>query len=143
GDQPRRPLRQVLVPAGQIEVAERTSPVGVAQHDHAPPLAVATARREAGGVEDPVDHVVADRVGFELAHGAGGAERVDEVHTVNVARAMWRGHCARIPPCRDRCLPPTPWIFSTGTSTFTIRTRRTRGTASTRRWRGMPATSSG
>ena len=55
-------LRQVLVPAGQVEVAQRLPGGGIAHHDHVPRLAVAAVGREPGGVEQPVEDLVGHRV---------------------------------------------------------------------------------
>ena len=63
----------------EVEVAQRGAGRRVLDDDDTPALPVAAARGEAGRVEQAVEHVVADRLGVELAGGAGAAQRVDEV----------------------------------------------------------------
>ena len=79
GHQPGRHHGQVLVPPAEIQLTEGDAGRGVLHHDHPPALAVAAARREAGGVEQAGQHLVVDGLGVELPDGAGAAQRVDEV----------------------------------------------------------------
>ena len=79
GGEPGLHLREVLVPTGQVEVAQRLLDRRVARHDHVPGLPVPAVRREPGGVEEPVDDLVGHRVGPEVTDGAGacGGPRSD------------------------------------------------------------------
>ena len=71
GREPGLHLREVLVPAGQVEVAERLLDGRVARHDHVPGLPVPAVGREPGGVEEAVQDVV----GHRLAAGSRGRRR--------------------------------------------------------------------
>ena len=79
GHQTGRRHRQVLVPTAQVEITQRRAGGRVLDHDDAPALTVAAAGSEAGRVEEAGQDVVADRLGEELADGAGAAQGVDEV----------------------------------------------------------------
>ena len=82
GDQGTRPADaqgQVLVPAGEVDVAQRGAARRILDDDDTPALPVAAARGEARRVEQAFEHVVADRLGVEPACRAGAAQRGDEV----------------------------------------------------------------
>jgi len=79
------PHGQVLVPALEIQIADPAPDRVILQHDDAPSLAVAAARREPGGVEHRVDQFVGNRVGTELTGGTARSESVCEIHPLTVA----------------------------------------------------------
>ena len=92
--QPGGALRQVLVPAGEIRVAQPAADQGVLHDDGAPALAVPAARREAGDVEDPCECRVGHRLGGEVTHGRGGGEAQAEFHGVEATSSADRpGRC--------------------------------------------------
>ena len=83
--EPGRALRQVLVPAREIEVAQGRLACRVAHHDGTPRLAVAAVGREPGRVEETVEDVVVHGVGQEVAHRPRRAQRVVSSITSTVA----------------------------------------------------------
>ena len=72
--------REVVAPAGEIEVAKTAAGGRVFDDDNVPGLRVGAAGRESRRVENARQYLVADRRVGELAHGAGAAQRVDQVH---------------------------------------------------------------
>ena len=100
GHQSGRPHGQVLVPPAQVEVAQGQAVGGVLHDDDPPALPVAAARREAGGVEQPGQHLVVDGLGMELAGGAGAAQRVDEVEVHGWPTVAADGRWVRVRVCR-------------------------------------------
>ena len=121
---------------------------GILDDDDAPPLPVAAARGEARRVEQALEHVVAHRLGVELACRAGAAQRGDEVEVhewrsvvagwvslgwchrpgVPARSRRWRG-CGGSPPGRWWS---RPWRAGRRRSTSSRR-RRQRG-----RWGSWP-----
>ena len=84
----------VVVPARQVEVAERGAGRRVLDDDDAPALAVAAVRGEARRVEHVGEHLVGHGLVVELADGAraaqGGEEvEVHELPTVAAAGSVW------------------------------------------------------
>ena len=79
GHQAGRSHGQVLVPSAEVQVAQRGAGGGVLHDDHPPALPVATARGEAGRVEQSSQHFVVDGLGMELAGRAGAAQGMEEV----------------------------------------------------------------
>ncbi len=79
GHQAGRSHGQVLVPPAQVEVAQCGAGGGVLHDDHPPALPVASARGEAGRVEQSSQHFVVDGLGMELAGRAGAAQGMEEV----------------------------------------------------------------
>ena len=79
-DEPCGDQREVLVPTGEVEVAELAPRVPVSHDDHLPALPVSAARGEASGVEDLVDEVVGHRAVGEGTDRSGGAQGFYQVH---------------------------------------------------------------
>ena len=80
------------------EVVELGDPLlggGVADHDHPPRLAVPSVRREAGVVEDLVQHVVGERIVGELPGRRCRAHCLAEFHARSLALATVDAPAAR------------------------------------------------
>jgi len=82
---------QQLAPRLAVQLAQARARRGVADHDEAPALAVAAARRADRRVQDPAEHGVGDRVGREAPDGSLRGDDLEEVHGPSVDRSR-RGH---------------------------------------------------
>ena len=104
----RRPGREtgashgeVLVPTGEVDVAERPSGLGILQHHHAPALAVAATRREPSVVEDASDDFVGDRLVGEVPNRGRAPQRLDQVHDADL-NYLLSGRTCRFGEREDR-----------------------------------------
>ncbi len=84
-------LGQVLIPPRQIQVAKPAPGLRILDEDHPPALAVTPARREAGLIEKPDDHVVGDGIGPEFPDGAGCAQGAREFHARTLESVDYKG----------------------------------------------------
>src|SRR2546423_9278525 len=69
-----------LAPSFAIQLAEPRAPARIAHDDEAPALAVAPARRTDGGVHDPAEQRLGNRIRLEASHGALRGDGVEEIH---------------------------------------------------------------
>ena len=81
GQDGSEPLGAQGEPVPSVELADPLAHLSVTDDDDSPALAVAAAGREAGIVQDPVQHVVRNRIWPELAYGAR-AHDVEYVHVL-------------------------------------------------------------
>ena len=75
--------REVLVPHRLHQCRQLTAQQPILDDRDPPRLAVASARREPGVVEDRRDGGAVDRFGGEPSRGTGGAQGGDEIHRVS------------------------------------------------------------
>ncbi len=120
-DQSGRAHGQVLVPAGEVEIAQGLPLFGILDHDDPPALPVAARRSETGRVEQACEHLVGHGVGVELARCSRGAQRGEQVerrHGVAHRSGHWyalvvpRAAIATAATERLRALSPIPLVSS-------------------------------
>ena len=73
-------VRRVLIPSGEVVLAQRLLTRGVADHDGPPGLDIAPGGCPAGGLENAMQNLVGNRVGTKASHGAEGLHGLIEVY---------------------------------------------------------------
>ena len=81
-DQPGTVDGQVLVPSGQVQIAQGAAGRGVFDDDHPPTLAIAATGSEAGRIEQAVEDGIVNGLGQELAYRARAPQGLDQMRSI-------------------------------------------------------------